>query len=231
MKLANLVWTLLLVTDLCAQLLLGTPSASGRAFGQNSWGLFRLLSEEHTPFAVSDNMAWLGKRYFDLVIASDWVPAELKQYAENGGTNKPGIVYKTLGRGQAVWLPWDLGGLYYRLSLPAHAALFHDVVERLYPKRQLIRNAHRLVEIAWMKQGDRRLLHLINLSGHSQTGYFPPINMNTIRLEIEGQVQNGEDHSKTSPVGRPGARRLQRVDDSGAFRLRTCCIGVTQNEL
>ena len=67
-------------------LLLGTPSASGRAFAQNSYrGLFRLLSQEHIPFAVSDNMNWLGKREFDLVIASDWAPAELKQYAEKGG--------------------------------------------------------------------------------------------------------------------------------------------------
>ena len=27
-----------------------------------------------------------------------------------------------------AWLPWGLGALYYRHSLPAHAALFHDVV-------------------------------------------------------------------------------------------------------
>jgi len=67
-------------------LLLGTPSASGRAFGENSYrGLFRLLSEEHIPFAVCDNMDWLGKRDFDLVIASDWAPAALRQYVENGG--------------------------------------------------------------------------------------------------------------------------------------------------
>jgi Hypothetical glycosyl hydrolase 6 len=67
-------------------LLLGTPSSSGRAFGQNSYrGLFRLLSEEHVPFAVSDNMDWLGKRNFDLVIASDWAPAALSRYVENGG--------------------------------------------------------------------------------------------------------------------------------------------------
>jgi hypothetical protein len=48
-------------------------------------GIFRLLSEEHIPFAVSDNMNWLGKRKFDLVIATDWAPAELKQYVESGG--------------------------------------------------------------------------------------------------------------------------------------------------
>jgi hypothetical protein len=48
-------------------------------------GVFRLLSEEHVPFAVSENMEWLGKRDFDLVIATDWAPSALKQYAESGG--------------------------------------------------------------------------------------------------------------------------------------------------
>ena len=48
-------------------------------------GIFRLLNEEHIPFAVSDNMDWLGKREFDVVIATDWAPAGLKEYAERGG--------------------------------------------------------------------------------------------------------------------------------------------------
>ena len=254
-------------------LLLGTPSASGRTFGQNSYrGLFRLLSEEHIPFAVSDNLNWIGKRDFDLVIAADWAPAELKGYVEKGGhlliassrepelpiaqvvarskdvkgyfrvrnhamfpslkdtdlllldgsytevagdgskslslippsmigppefihidmqdTNKPGIVYEDLGQGKVAWLPWDLGALYYRVSLPSHAALFHDVVDRLYPKRQLTTNAHPLVEITLMQQGDRSLLHLINLSGQSQTGYFAPLKMNDIRIEVAGRFKS-----------------------------------------
>lgn len=254
-------------------LLLGSPAGSGRSFSQNSYrGLFRLLSEEHIPFAVSDNLDWMGKREFDLVIATDWAPAALQSYVSNGGrlliagprepempvalvvarskdmkgyfrirnhamfpslqetdlllldgpytevegdgsqslslvppsmigppefvhidmknTDKPGIVYKEIGRGRVAWLPWDLGGLYYRVSLPAHRALFHDVVGRLYPKRQLLTNAHPLVEITWMKQGERRLVHMINLSGHSQTGYFAPMKMNNIHLEVEGQFKS-----------------------------------------
>jgi hypothetical protein len=105
-------------------------------------------------------------------------------------TNKPGIVYKDLGQGKVAWLPWDLGVLYYRVSLPSHAALFHDVVEHLYPKRQLTTNAHPLVEITLMQQGDRRLLHLINLSGQSQTGYFAPLKMSDIRIEVAGRFKS-----------------------------------------
>ena len=256
-------------------LLLGAPAASGRTFGEEPYrGLFRLLSEEHVPFAVSDNMDWVAgakKRDFDLVIAADWAPPELRKYVEEGGklllasahppefevatvlrtesdvkgyirvrdhaafpslkdtdllmlngpftevaadataaltlippsligppelvhvdmkdTDTPAIVTRQLGKGTVTWIPWNLGGLYYLHSLPAHAGLFRDVMDRLTPRRQLRTSAHPLVEISVMRQGGRTLLHLINLSGHSQTGYFPPVPMKDIHVEIAGDFQ------------------------------------------
>ena len=195
-------------------------------------GLFRLLTEEHIPFAVSDNMNWLGHRDFDLVIAARWAPAGLEKYVERGGklliassrppdfsvarvvrtlpdvkgyvrvrnhrmfpsltdtdllmlngpftevegdgsdsltlvppsmigppekihvdmrdTTTPGIVYRDVGKGSVTWIPWEAGSMYYRHSLPAHAGLFRDALNRLYPKRQLKTNAHPLVEMTLM---------------------------------------------------------------------------------
>jgi hypothetical protein len=253
-------------------LLLAGPANTGQTYSQRSYrGLFRLLSEQHIPFAVSNNMHWLGQRDFDLVIATDWAPPELRGYAENGGhvlivspqepqfplaeivrkwrdlkgyfrirdhalfpslhdtdvlllngpyteladdakapltlippsmigppekvhvdwkdSQQPGLVSRAVGKGTVAWIPWDLGALYYHASLPAHAGLFRDVVDRLNPKRQLRTNAHPLVEMTWMQQGDRKLLHVVNLSGHSQTGYFPPLPMSGIRIEVAGQFQ------------------------------------------
>ena len=67
-------------------LLLGPPQGSGQEYSTDSYrGLFRLLTEEHIPFAVADNMDWIGKRQFDVVVAGDWAPEGLKQYAESGG--------------------------------------------------------------------------------------------------------------------------------------------------
>jgi Hypothetical glycosyl hydrolase 6 len=272
-------------------LLLGTPQQTGHTYSQNSYrGLFRLLTEEHIPFAVSDNLDLINKRKFDLVIASDWTPAELQPYTERGGhvlvvsprvpefsiapvvktwpsmkgyfrvrdhsalpslretdllmtdgaytevasdgmamltlvppsmigppefvhidqkdTRKPGVVLKKMGAGSAAWIPWDLGALYYRLSLPAHAGLFHDIVGQLYPRRQLQTNAHRLVEITLMTQGNRTLVHLINLSGHSQTGYFDPVPMKDIRIYIEGTFRS----AKT--IRQPAELRLHAQGDS-----------------
>jgi hypothetical protein len=40
-----------------------------------------------------------------------------------------------------------------------------------------------------MQQGARSLLHLINLSGHSETGYFAPLKMTGIQIEVAGQFK------------------------------------------
>ena len=254
-------------------LLLGGPASRGNADEGAYRGVYRLLSEEHIPFAVSDNLGWLGKRQIDLVIATHWAPKELQEYAKQGGkvlivgsrppnfpvvdvtrtiqdikgyirirnhhrypslkdtdllmlngpfaetagdgadsltlvppsmigppekihidmkdTTIPAIVFKAMGKGSATWIPWELGSLYYRHSLPAHAGLFRDVIDGLLPIRQLTTNAHPLVEFSLMKQGNRTLLHLINLSGHSQTGYFPPVPMKEVTVSLDGSFKRG----------------------------------------
>ena len=65
-------------------LLLG---GGGRGFGtEHAYrGMFRLLSEEHIPFGVVDDIEWIGNRQVDLVIATGRVPKELEQYVNNGG--------------------------------------------------------------------------------------------------------------------------------------------------
>jgi hypothetical protein len=281
-------------------LLLGAPPAAGRTFGEEPYrGLFRLLTEEHIPFAVSDNMDWLtepaARRPFDLVVAAEWAPAALRQYVEAGGnlllasagkpefeiapvlrslpdlkgyirirdhaafpslkdtdllmlngpftelksdgpasltlippsmigppefihidmkdTDTPAIVSRRIGKGAVAWLPWNLGGLYYRHSLPAHAALFHDLIDRLDPRRQVRTDAHPLVEITLMRQNGRTLLHLINLSGHSQTGYYPPVAMSGIHVEVAGVFRQ----AKT--LRAPGSLQLQERGGYTAFTI------------
>jgi Hypothetical glycosyl hydrolase 6 len=270
-------------------LLLGGSQKTGRAYPVEPYrGVFRLLSEEHIPFAVADNTEWIGKRVFDLVIATSWAPAELQAYAENGGrvlvvspnppgfpvaevigttkdlkgymrvrdharfpslkdtdllllngaftetrtggaapltlvppsmigppelvhidqkdTAVPGIVTRQVGKGVVTWIPWDLGGLYYRLSLPAHALLFRDVVDQLNPERQLKTNAHPLVEVTLMKQGGQTLVHLINMTGTSQTSYQAPVPIREITVRVAGEFARAETVRKpaTPKVRRDG---------------------------
>jgi hypothetical protein len=107
-------------------------------------------------------------------------------------TDTTAIVFRRLGKGTGAWIPWNLGGMYYRHSLPAHAGLFRDLLNRILPQRQLRSNAHPLVEMTLMRQRRRTLLHLINLSGHSQTGYFAPIPMSGIRVQVAGAFKTAK---------------------------------------
>jgi Hypothetical glycosyl hydrolase 6 len=244
---------------------------------QNSYrGFFRLLSEQHIPFAATGNLRWLDDpvRHYDLVIAPSGAAPELERYVRAGGrlliagpsappatlpiakvvgvrpaaqgawrihdhallsslkdtdllflngpyvelepsandrapltlippamfgppekvwvdkveTTVPGLVFSKHGDGRVAYLPWDVGGLYYRHSSQAHAALMADVIDQLLPRgRQLKSNAHPLVEITVMRQPQhkRTLVHFVNLSGHSDTAYFAPIEMRDIAVELD----------------------------------------------
>ncbi len=237
-------------------------------------GFFRLLTEEHIPFVVSENLRWIedGSR-FDLVIAPGAPPDELEPYLREGGrllvagaapppfpvgkiagrrstqgywrihdrtplpslkdtglifvdgeyleiapladpiltliptamfgppekvwsdkveTTVPGLVFAEHGKGRAAYIPWDVGGLYYRHSSEAHRGLLADIIDGLLPGgRQLRTNAHPLVEVTVMDQPGRgrTLIHLVNGTGHHHTAYFPPLEIRDIRIDLPLEVR------------------------------------------
>jgi len=255
-------------------MLLRGPPGTGRNYGTEAYrGMFRFLSEQHIPFAVSENLDWMGTRKFDLVIATDWAPKELAGYVSAGGklfvaspeppemvasrpmkreadletymrvrdkqrfpslkdvdllmlhgawteplgvakpaltfvppsmfgppekihvdmkdTDRAGLFEEKVGSGKLVWAPWDVAALYYRHSMDGHRLMMRDIVDGLV-KRQIRTDAHPLVEMSLMKQQGRTLLHLVNLSGHSQTAYFDPLPMRRIRIEVEGTFRSAK---------------------------------------
>jgi hypothetical protein len=238
-------------------------------------GFFRLLSEQHIPFAVSENLRWMDDpaRRFDLVIVPGRAPEALGQYVREGGrllvagttppalpigsvvgrratqgywrvhdraglpslrdtnllfldgdyvelapiepplltlipaamfgppekvwsdkveTRAPGLIFADHGKGRVAYIPWNVGAHYYRHSSPGHAGLMADVIDRLLPNgRQLVTDAHPLVEMTVMDQPARRrtLVHLVNGTGHQGTGYFPPVELRNIRIELSREVR------------------------------------------
>ena len=262
--------------------------------GHSFRGLFRLLSEAHIPFAVSNNLDWLGRREFDLVVTAGRAPAAVTEWvaksgrllaagpeppegagvpvrerlrgvkgyvrvrrreglrslaltdllllngdftvAEGAGAPEltlippsmfgpPEYIHADLREtadpalhwlldGRAAWLPWDLGEHYYRLSLPAHAALFQDLADRLLPAgRQLETDAHPLVEFSLLRQGAAHLLHLVNGTGHSQTGYFAPHEQRDIGIALRVPART----ARALRLGR--ALAVRREDGRARLRL------------
>jgi hypothetical protein len=105
-------------------------------------------------------------------------------------TKTPGIWRRDVGRGHITWIPWHPGGPYHRYSSPGHAGLVVDLIDRALPRgRQLKTDAHPLVEITVMRQPERSrtLVHLVNVSGHSGTGYFSPLATGPIQIDLAGE--------------------------------------------
>jgi hypothetical protein len=270
----------------------GTPAGAGGSPGpelaaDNYRGLFRILTEQHIPFAASTtvNLLASGDRPIDLVVAAGTVPPALDAWVQQGGrllvvgteppapfgrpirtwtetrsayfrihdhaflpslkdtrllflagwyaelppvdtplltlippsmygppekvhldqqeTTKPGLLMARHGKGLVAYLPWDVGGLYYRFSSPGHTGLVADLIDHMLPAgRQLRTNAHPLVEITVMNQPrrNRTLVHLVNVSGHSSTAYFAPVLMRDIEIEVKGTFRRARSAQLNRPL-------------------------------
>ena len=270
-------------------------------------GFFRLLSEQHIPFVVSESATVLddAARRFDLVIATGQAPPALSEFVRNGGhalvagtipptlpigtvvgrkttqgywrihnreqfpslrdtellfvdggyvelapiepplltlvptamfgppekvwsdkveTKVPGLVFATHGTGVVAYVPWDVGGLYYRHSSPAHAGLIADVIDRLLANgRQLRTDAHPLVEMTLMDQParGRMLLHLVNGTGHQDTAYFPPLEVRNIRIDLKREVRrvHAVDLDRDLPITTTGGLRSFTLPSLKAYEV------------
>ena len=124
-------------------------------------------------------------------------------------TQVPGLLIAEHGRGRFAWIPWRPGESYYRYSSPGHAGLVVDLVDHLVTGgRQLRTDAHPLIEITLMRQParNRTLVHFVNVSGHSSTGYFPPLAAGAIDVEVTGSFSGARavKHGSALAVERTG---------------------------
>jgi hypothetical protein len=140
-------------------------------------------------------------------------------HADLEDTAVPALVSAEDGR--VVRLPFDLGSMYHRFSLPSHAAMFKDVLWTVLPVRQIETNAHPLVEMSLMTQPGRVLLHLINLSGHSQTAWFAPLPMDAIDVSVAGSYSAARALrlGRTLPVSRSNGRTAFQVPRLADYEL------------
>jgi len=128
----------------------------------------------------------LNKPLLTLIPPAMFGPPE-KVWVDKVESEKPGLILSDHGKGKLAYVPWDVGGLYYRHSSAGHAGLMSDLIDHLLPQgRQLKTSAHPLVEMTLMEQPDKKRtqVHLVNLSGHSDTAYFAPIPMRDITIEL-----------------------------------------------
>jgi hypothetical protein len=206
------------------------PVVARRPHTQGSWRI-----HDHTllPSLSSTNLLLLDGEYAELaplekplltlVPPAMFGPPE-KVWTDKIETEIPGLVFADVGRGRVAWIPWDVGGLYYRHSSRGHGGLIADVIDRLLPAgRQLETNAHPLVEITVMGQPGRRrtLVHFVNASGHADTAYFDPIEMRDVAVDLAGDFARARAMvlGETLALTRAGGRGRFTLPRLGAYEV------------
>jgi len=167
-------------------------SPDGAYFRIRNKAMFPSLKETDVVFMYGDylQVQAQGDSPITFIPPSMYGPPEFV-HVDWKDTDDPGLVLKDLGKGKLAWLPWNIGGLYYLHSSEAHSRLLSDLVDNMLPEgRQLKSNAHPLVEITFMRQKNRHLMHFINLSGHSDTAYFNPVPMKNIQVRVKGNFRS-----------------------------------------
>ena len=158
----------------------------GAYFRIRDKAIFPSLKSIDVAFMYGDYLQVEAKGPLTFIPPSMYGPPELV-HVDWKDTDSPGLIVKEFGKGKIAWLPWNLGALYYLHSSEAHAGLARDLIDHLLPHgRQLKTNAHALVDITLMRQGDHHLVQLVNITGHSQTAYFKVVPMAGIEVRVKG---------------------------------------------
>jgi hypothetical protein len=180
---------------------IGAPGIGAGVRRQTTQGYWRIHDHAAFPSLRDTSLLFIDGEYAEvraperplltLVPTAMFGPPE-KVWSDKVETTVPGLVFADHGQGRVTWIPWDVAGLYYRHSSPGHAGLLTDVIDRLLPQGRFVKTtAHPLVELTVMDQPARRrtLVHLVNLTGHQGTAYFPPVELRDIRIEIARDVR------------------------------------------
>ena len=197
---------------------LGQLPAAVRRWKNTRSAYFRIRDHALFPSLKNTNLLFVDGEYAELppqprplltlIPPARFGPPE-KVWTDKVESGAPGLLLTDYGKGRLGWIPWDAGGIYYRHSSPGHAGLVADLIDHLLPRgRQLKTNAHPLVEITVMRQPrrNRALVHFVNLSGHSQTAYFPPIEMRGIEVALAAEFKSARSArlNRSLPVTREG---------------------------
>ncbi len=101
--------------------------------------------------------------------------------------DRPAFTVRSHGEGVAVHVPWLPGALFYRQGYPNTADFAADLLEGICGLRPVGGNLSPMVEVtlASMPDGARRVLHLVNGSGHFGVSYFAPVPMTGLEVELD----------------------------------------------
>lgn len=160
-------------------------------------------ANRNTQLAVEDAFLYVQGRPGATVSMSYRSPARYGPPEKCYGgvdTGYPGQLTYQYGQGKTAYLPWPVGGLYYRMGLADYRELLAAAVDKVLPAGRQVRvDAPPQVEVCVGTQSGtgRTLVHLINYTGYQGRAFYDPIELRDIRVDIR------------LPTSATGARAVQ----------------------
>jgi hypothetical protein len=141
-----------------------------------------------------------------------------------GAGREPGLIERDFGRGQAIWLPWRIGSLYHRYSIPEYRTLLGVLIECHAGAAPVCTTAPLAVETILYTHPEGMVLHLINGASARTKRLIEltPLAGFEVAIETDCDCALSLHDDKELPVTRAGKMmilRIERLDHFAAIAL------------
>lgn len=141
-----------------------------------------------------------------------------------GHGREPGLIERQFGKGFALWLPWRIGALYHRYSMPEYRLILGTLIDARIGDPPVRTTASSAVETILYDHPDGMVLHLLNGTASQTKGLIELTPLAGFEVSVETDADTALSlHEDTElPVTRVGKTmvlRITRLDHFAAIAL------------
>lgn len=136
----------------------------------------------------------------------------------------PGLIRRTSGQGLSTWLPWRIGSLYHRFSMPEYRDFMGVLMEKIAGPAPLATSATSAVDTILYQHDKGLVLHVLNGAATRGKGLTELTPLAGFDIAVTTQADIAVSLEEEIPVdcSREGDRlviHLERLDSFAAFAL------------
>ncbi|MFN8635739.1 MAG: beta-galactosidase trimerization domain-containing protein [Chloroflexota bacterium] len=99
----------------------------------------------------------------------------------------PGYAVRAHGKGRTAMVPWTIGRSYRELGLTVSRGVMHELVQELLAGDEIVAaDLPESTEITVHKNGQRLVVHVVNMSGARRSNFGPPLPIRDGVLRVRG---------------------------------------------
>ena len=137
---------------------------------------------------------------------------------------EPALVSRPFGAGKASWLPWRIGALYHRHSMPDYRDLFGALVAPATGEPPVRTDAPAAVEVICREHPEGLVLHFLNRAASQTKGLaeLAPLAGFDVCVETDAETAISLANNEKLPLTRAGRTvtfRIERLDHFAAIVL------------